>query len=157
MTLCLSCNRGQVYCGLGCSDEARKQGLAEAQARYLQTERGREKNRGHQQAYRDRMQGIGVSDQCSGPVSPPIEPSEQRELAVASATETHKEGVQNEMSSEIRPQAEAGKSKACRLCGQVVTHLLSDSDWRVWRRQRRDKWLTQRHRRRSAGYSMSSI
>jgi hypothetical protein len=155
MTVCLSCNRGQLYCGSDCSDAARKLGCAEAQTRYRQTERGKEKNREHQRAYRERMQTPRVSDQCSDPVSSPLEPS-RTELAVPPAPVNPKEGVQNENQSEAKqPAVVLVEGKTCRLCGRMVTHLFSDDDWRVWRRQRRDKWLTQRQRPRSEGFSMS--
>ncbi len=153
--LCLSCNRGQVYCGTNCSHAARKSGLAVAQTRYLQTERGKEKNREHQRTPRERMQNFSVSDQCSDFIFSPLPPS-QAELAIPPAPVTL-DGAQNEIQIEVqRPAVALVEAKACWLCGRMVTHLMSDDDWRVWRRQRRATWLTQKHRRKSAGFSMSS-
>lgn len=126
-----------------------------AQARYLQTERGKEKNREHQRTYRERTQNPGVSDQCSDFIFSPLPPS-QAESAIPPAPVTQ-DGVQNEIQIEVQlPVVAQVEAKACWLCGRMVTHLMSDDDWRVWRRQRRAAWLTQKHRRKSAGYSTSS-
>ena len=154
MAICLSCNHGQVYCGPACGKVARGRQHAAAQARYRNTERGKEKNRQHQRAHRQRIRNLRVSDQCSDSGATPLKP--ESELAVPPAPLTHKEGIQSEFECKRPLAVEVVRPKSCGLCGAILTHFLSEDEWRVWRRQRRATWLAQRHRRKSGGCSMSS-
>lgn len=53
--ICSHCDRGQMYCSRRCRDEARRECVREAGARYQRTRRGREKHARRQQRYRDRQ------------------------------------------------------------------------------------------------------
>lgn len=155
---CLPCDRGHQYCGPECSQKARRASRARSRSRYLRTEQGREKNRGHQKAYRDRQRKLSVSDQSSPPKPTLLQPSQAVPASVPAAP-TIREDVPNE--SEIKVQDPIIRAlherMRCRGCGCVVTHHLSEDDARTVRRQRRFKWLMPRFKPRSDGCSMLNI
>lgn len=147
---CLPCDRGHHYCGPECSREARRASRAASQARYLQTDQGKEMNREHQKAYRSRQRKLSVSDQSSPPEPPPLEPSQALPaLVLAAALNT--ENVSNDSQIEVRHQITRDLPQAmrCRGCGCVVTHHLSEDDAWTVRRQRRRKWLMRKSKRKS--------
>ncbi len=54
--VCTHCDRGQRYCTDGCSQEARKESIKRARAKYQATRPGRMNNAARQQRYRERQQ-----------------------------------------------------------------------------------------------------
>ena len=62
-TICVSCDRGQRYCGLACRSEARRRQHRAANRRYQQSQPGRESHRRCQQRYRERVAPVSVTDQ----------------------------------------------------------------------------------------------
>ena len=56
--LCRACDRGNVYCGKGCAQAARRTSLQQAGARYRHTRRGRLNNAERQRRYRARRQKV---------------------------------------------------------------------------------------------------
>ena len=51
--ICSRCDRGQQYCGAGCSDLARRESLRAAGRRYQQSRRGRHCHAERQRRYPD--------------------------------------------------------------------------------------------------------
>ncbi len=56
--LCRGCDRGNIYCGKGCAQAARRDSLQRAGARYRRTRRGRLNNAERQRRYRARQQKV---------------------------------------------------------------------------------------------------
>jgi hypothetical protein len=56
--LCRACDRGNVYCGKGCAQAARRTSLRRAGVRYRRTRRGRLNNAARQRRYRARQQKV---------------------------------------------------------------------------------------------------
>ena len=154
---CLRCDRGHKYCGPGCSQAARRVSRRVNQARYLQTDHGKMKNREHQKAYRASQRKLSVSDQSSPPLVTPVEPSLAMPALVPAASTNISEDVPNESQIEVQPkiiQVPASPMQ-CRGCGCSVTYLLSEDGVQTVRRKRRQKWLMQKFKRRSNGCSTS--
>lgn len=65
--ICSHCDRGNVYCGLVCSNDSRLKGHRAANQRYQKTLKGRQKHAYRQQRYRERQKANikKVTDQSS--------------------------------------------------------------------------------------------
>ena len=61
--VCVSCDRGQVYCSGNCRETARRRQRSEANRRYQSSQKGRDAHRGCQRRHRDRR--ASVTDQGS--------------------------------------------------------------------------------------------
>lgn len=66
--ICSRCDRGQIYCGPACSQQARRASLRAAGRRYQRTRRGRLTHAERQRRYRRRSNK--VTHQGSGPERP---------------------------------------------------------------------------------------
>jgi hypothetical protein len=69
--ICSRCDRGQIYCGRGCSEAARAGSLREAGRRYQQSRRGRFAHAERSRRYRQRL---GQRHQVTHQGSPAVEP-----------------------------------------------------------------------------------
>jgi hypothetical protein len=56
--LCSHCDRGNLYCGRGCAQQARRESLSAAGQRYQRSRRGRFCHAERQRRYRARQQKV---------------------------------------------------------------------------------------------------
>jgi hypothetical protein len=99
--VCRRCDRGQVYCGRSCSQEARRCNQREARRRYQATERGREMHADRSRRYRARCNR--VTDQGSPPLSTTSSLPAQAQPPTVIASR---------------------RAMACHRCGQDVSNLV---------------------------------
>jgi hypothetical protein len=64
-TICVSCDRGQRYCGAACRSAVRRRQRHDANQRYQQSEQGRDTHRHCQRRYREGAAKAPVTDQVS--------------------------------------------------------------------------------------------
>jgi hypothetical protein len=70
-TICVSCDRGQRYCGPACRSAVRRRQRRDANHRYQQSEQGREVHRRCQRRYREGATQAPVTDQTPTPITSP--------------------------------------------------------------------------------------
>ena len=58
--VCRRCDRGQIYCGALCSDDARRERQREANRRYSKTRIARHKNAQRQRQFRQRQRALNT-------------------------------------------------------------------------------------------------
>ena len=56
--ICRRCDRGQIYCGIGCRVRGRRQAQARANARHQASDEGRADHRDRQRAYMSRRRAM---------------------------------------------------------------------------------------------------
>lgn len=103
--ICSDCDRGNIYCGSGCSRTARLQSLHRSNQSYQKSLRGRQKHAGRQRRYRQR-QIKKVTDQGSPILSTndllPNKPNDHP----------------------TRPEQASADYKYCHFCGKPCSSLL---------------------------------
>ena len=117
--VCRRCDRGQVYCGRGCAQEARRCNQREARRRYQATERGREMHADRSRRYRACCGR--VTDQGSPPLS----------TASSLPTQDHPP-----------PVIASQRATACHLCGRDISNLVRLEPMRRRRRPSSDPRFT---------------
>ena len=111
VVICSHCDRGNIYCGKGCSQTARRESQREAGRRYQKTRRGGFAHAERQRRYRQRRRAK-VTHQGSPPdVADETLPAESRASARRS-----------EVPAEV-----PGDGIRCDLCGRVCSHFLRQS------------------------------
>ena len=119
--LCSRCDRGQIYCGRDCAQDARRQRQREARARYQATGRGKRMHAERSRRYRARLrsvtdQGSGSAVETAQPTAPTAPQAASRPLSTAAAS---------------------GRGATCQCCGRPISDLV------------RISWLRRPRRRRS--------
>ena len=61
VSICASCDRGQLYCGQGCAQQSRRERSRSASQRYQQSDQGRQRHAERQARYRQKRR-LGRSD-----------------------------------------------------------------------------------------------
>ena len=100
VTVCSHCDRGQIYCGPGCSGAARKASMRAAGRRYQHSARGRKKHAERQRRYRARNKKVTHQG------SPPNPASALLDAAPPTAPQ-----------ATPRAQAEQAEAPRCCFCG----------------------------------------
>ena len=93
VSICASCDRGQLYCGQGCAQQSRRERAHSAGQRYQQSEQGRQRHAERQARYRRRRRlersGNGSSDSTTQePPAPPLQPAGPESLRVTTMPES---------------------------------------------------------------------
>jgi hypothetical protein len=119
--LCSRCDRGQIYCGRDCAQDARRQRQREARARHQATDRGKRMHAERNRRYRARLrsvtdQGSGSAVETAQPTAPTVRQTTSRPLPTAAAP---------------------GRGSTCRCCGRPISDFV------------RLSWLRRPRRRRS--------
>ena len=111
VAICSHCDRGNIYCGKGCSQTARRQSRRKASGRYQKTRRGRLSHAERQRRYRQRRRQK-VTHQGSPPeVADETLPTESRTSAQQGES----------------PATVPGDGIRCDFCGRVCSHFLRQS------------------------------
>ena len=103
MTICSYCDRGNIYCGKSCSDQARRTSLNAASKRFQLTRRGRFLHAERQRRYRSRCKKVTHQGFQK---SPPNDPLTTHSETPASLAVIEGDGI------------------ACRFCGRVCSAFL---------------------------------
>ena len=117
--ICSRCDRGQQYCGAGCSDLARRESMRAAGRRYQHSRRGRHCHAERQRRYRRRCREGACREKVThhGSASPP------RGAALA-----RHQAPMHEASLSMSPQPT--HAMHCHFCARPVSEFVR----RQWRR-----------------------
>lgn len=108
VVICSHCDRGNLYCGGGCSQRARRQSVQAAGGRYQSSRRGRSLHAERQHRYRRRRR-----QKVTHQGSPPLLPGETLPLeSRASAPRL------------APPASDPAAGIRCGLCGRLCSSLL---------------------------------
>jgi hypothetical protein len=108
VVICSHCDRGNIYCGQGCAQAARRQSLRGSAERYQNTRRGRLAHAERQRRYRRRRKQK-VTHQGSPPtIADETLPAESRTSARRSTL----------------PAAVPGDGIRCHLCARICSPFL---------------------------------
>jgi hypothetical protein len=113
--LCSHCDRGQRYCSIACSEEARRRQRRAANRRHQQSPEGRMDHRDRQRQYRSRCARAGVTDQGSLSITcPAISACGPVEAEAAQMSPAH-----TAAGRPSRPQIRARIELRCLVCGRI--------------------------------------
>ena len=112
--LCSHCDRGQRYCSIACSEEARRRQRRSANRRHQQSPEGRMDHRDRQRQYRSRCGRARVTDQGSLSITcPAISACGPIEVAPAEMSPAHTIAGRPSL-----PQIRARIELRCLVCGR---------------------------------------